>query len=102
MSARATRQTYVYDGSFTGTDKPFFRILANMVNQAKEIRFAHFRNNCKGVQEVANSLGYAYNRRGGLTLYNDVMIQFYISELDGVPCMYFCRKGVRYVWLKGE
>ena len=74
--------------------------LCDMQERAKDISRATFQKRIGGenLRELERSLGYAENKRRGLTMANDYHVNYRRSSLYGVRVYYLVWSGIEYVF----
>lgn len=92
--------TMEFIGDCVGWPARHVRELCNMQDRERDITRATFskRVGSQNVRELSDNLGYARNKRKGLTMTADYHVGYCRSKLYGVPVYFVRHSGIEYVF----
>ena len=74
------------------------RDIQAMVDQSIDVSIRTFAKYCD-IKEIAEQLGYATNKKNGLTLADDYAVRFSRSKYKGKRCYYLTHSSIEYVFV---
>ena len=74
--------------------------LTKMIDNAIDVTYEEVLDNCNGVLEWADRLGYDRNAKDGLTLKDDWHVGYSKSDYQWSSCYFITWSAIETVWIK--
>lgn len=95
MSARFTYETCC-------VNCPDLEALSEAIDNAREVSYATLRKHIADLSEWAEGMGYALNKRYGLTLARDYHVRFQRSRYQGRRCYMIVHSAIEHIFTEGQ